>query len=177
MKGSLRETNEKGEWIFMLQETHCTTENEQKWRKECGNDMYFSNGTSNARGVAIIITGNYEYRLLQLDRDTEGRFLIFEIERKGTVYTIGNIYAQTRNFERDQQQCFTNFTAKLELMQNIHTIFGGHLNLYMNPRLDKWDNSPDYNANCDFTADLCSFVETNNIVHVWRTINPDKFGN
>ena len=56
----------------MLQETHCTTENEQKWGRERGNNMYSSNGTSNARGVTIIITGNYEYKLLQLERYTEG---------------------------------------------------------------------------------------------------------
>ena len=173
-KAVFEKLKKKGDGIFMLQETHCTTENEQKWRREWGNHMYFSNGTSNARGVAIIITGNYEYRVLRLERDNEGRFLILEIERKGAVYTIGNIYAPTRNFEKDQQQCFTNFTAKLELMQNIHTILGGDLNLYMNPRLDKLDNSPDYNDNRNFRADVCSFVETNNIVDVWRTINPDK---
>ena len=173
-KAVFEKLKKKGDGIFMLQETHCTTENEQKWRREWGNHMYFSNGTSNARGVAIIITGNYEYRVLRLERDNEGRFLILEIERKGAVYTIGNIYAPTRNFERDQQQCFNNFTAKLELMQNIHTILGGDLNLYMNPRLDKLDNSPDYNDNRNFRADVCSFVETNNIVDVWRTINPDK---
>ena len=59
----------KGDGIFMPQETHCTTENEQKWKGEWGNNMYFSNGTSNARGVAIIITRNYEFRVLQLERD------------------------------------------------------------------------------------------------------------
>ena len=68
----------------MLQETHCTAENEQKWRSEWGNNMYFSNGASNARGVAIIITENYEYKKLKVEKDTEGRFLILEIERQGT---------------------------------------------------------------------------------------------
>ena len=95
-----------------------------------------------------------------------------EIEREGAVHTIGNIYAPSRNFESDQQQCFTNFTTKLELMQNIHTILGGDLNFYMNPRLDKLDNSPDYDDNRNFRAD--AFVETSNIIDVWRTINPDK---
>ena len=114
----------KGEGIFLLQETHCTAENEQKWRSEWCNNMYFSSGTSNARGVAIIITENYEYKKLMVEKDTEGRFLILEIERQGTIYTIGNIYAPTRNFERDQQRCFLNFTTQLETMQSIHTILG-----------------------------------------------------
>ena len=59
-------------------------------------------------------------------------------------------------------------------MQNIHTILGGDLNLYIDQRLDKLDNSPDYNDNRNFRAEVCYFVETNNIIDVWRTINPDK---
>ena len=62
---------------------------------------------------------------LKVEKDTEGRFFILEIEKQGTIYTIGNIYAPTRNFERDQQRCFLNFTAQLESGQNIHTILGG----------------------------------------------------
>ena len=88
----------KGDWISMLQETHCTTENEQKWRREWGNNMYFSNGTSNARGVAIIITGNYEYRVLQLERDTEGRFLILEIG--GCLYNWQHLRTNKKFWKR-----------------------------------------------------------------------------
>ena len=44
----------------------------------------------------------------------------------------------------------------------------------MNPRLDKMDNSHDHNDNRNFRADVCSFMETNNIVDAWRTVNPDK---
>ena len=139
-----------------------------------GNTMYFSNGASNARGVAIIITDNYEYKKLKVEKDTEGRFLILEIERQGTIYTIGNIYAPTRNFERDQQRCFLIFTTQLDTMQNNHTILGGDINLYMNPRLDKMDNSPDHNDNRNLRVDVCSFMQTNNIVDAWRTVNPDK---
>ena len=64
-------------YIYMLQETHCTTENEHKWTRERDNHMYSSNETSNARGVAITITGNHEYRLLQLERYTKGRFFLY----------------------------------------------------------------------------------------------------
>ena len=134
--------------------------------------MYFSNGDSNAKDVAIVITDN-EYKKLKVEKDTAGRFLIYEMERQGVIYTIGNIYAPTRIFERDQQWCFPNFTAQLETMQNIHTILGGDLYV-SNPRLNKVDNSPDHNDNRNFRAKLCSFMETNNVVDAWRTINSDK---
>ena len=32
-KAVFEKLKKKGDGIFMLQETHCTTENEQKWRR------------------------------------------------------------------------------------------------------------------------------------------------
>ena len=164
----------KGQGIFLLQETHCTTEKEQKWRTEWGNNMFFSNGTSNARGVATLITNNYDFKLLKVEKDIDGRFLIIDVERNGTMYTIGNLYAPTRNFEKDQQRCFGNFITQLQNMQNINTILGGDFNLYLNPRLDKLDHSPDHNDNRNFRSDVKFFMSVNNYVDLWRTVNPDK---
>ena len=45
----------KGEDIIILQETHSTTDIENRWLRELGRKVYFNNGTSNALGTAIII--------------------------------------------------------------------------------------------------------------------------
>ena len=36
--------------IFLLQETHCTSENEKLWKKDWDGEIIFSNGTSSKRG-------------------------------------------------------------------------------------------------------------------------------
>ena len=41
--------------IVLLQETHVTKEKEAKWKDIWHGDMYFSNGTSNSRGTAILV--------------------------------------------------------------------------------------------------------------------------
>ena len=116
-----------GEGIFLLQETHSTAAIEEKWRNEWGsNSVYFSHGESNSRGVAIVITKHYEANVLNIQCDNEGRIIVIDIERYGTTYTIGNIYAPTRNFEREQQRVFRNFTEILEIMTNDHYILGGN---------------------------------------------------
>ena len=69
-------------------------------------------------------------------RDTNGRMIPIGIERNGTIYTAGNIYAPTRNFEQDKRRVFREFTNNLEQMQNEHIVLGGDYNLYMNQRLD-----------------------------------------
>ena len=40
--------------ILMLQETHCTDNITKVWETEWGGKAYFSNGTSNSKGVAIM---------------------------------------------------------------------------------------------------------------------------
>ena len=120
--------------------------------------MYLSHGASNSKGVAIMITNNYDANIVNIRRDTEGRILIIDLERHGTIYTIGNMYAPTRNFERDQQNVFNEFTHYLNHMKNEHTIIGGGFNLYMNPRLDKLDNMPEHHDNRNSREDIISYL-------------------
>ena len=158
----------------MLQETHSTPEMEQRWQNDWGNkQMYFSHGASNSKGVAIIITNNYDANIVNI-RDTNGRMILLDIERKGTIYTVGNIYAPTRNFEQDQRLVFREFINYLEQMQNEHIVLGGDYNLYMNPRLDKLDTMPEHHDNQNYREDITSFLEINNLVDVWRTLHPDE---
>ena len=44
--------------LIFLQETHSTTERQDQWRKEWGTAALFSHGSTNARGVAILIKNN-----------------------------------------------------------------------------------------------------------------------
>ena len=165
----------KTKGIILLQETHSTPGMEQRWQNDWGNkQMYFSHGASNSRGVAIIITNNYDANIVNIRRDTNGRMILLDIERNGTVYTVGNIYAPTRNFEQDQRLVFREFTNYLEQMQNVHIVLGGDYNLYMIPRLDKLDTMPEHHDNQNYREDITSFLDINNLVDVWRTLNPDE---
>ena len=59
-------------------------------------------------------------------------------------------------------------------MTNEHTVLAGDFNLYLNPRLDKLDQINEAQDNRNYRSDIQSFMEVNNIVDIWRTINPDK---
>ena len=161
--------------ILLLQETHSTPEMEQRWQTDWGNkQMYFSHGASNSKGVAIIITNNYDANIVNIRRDTNGRMILLDIERNGTIYTVGNIYPPTRNFEQDQRLAFREFINYLEQMQNEHIVLGGDYNLCMTARLDKLDTMPEHNDNQNYCEDITSFLEINNLVDVCRTLHPDE---
>ena len=74
--------------IVFLQETHSSIQTEKMWRSEWGSKVLFSHGTSNSRGVAILFPNNIEYTIKKTISDTEGRFLIVEVEIEETVYFV-----------------------------------------------------------------------------------------
>lgn len=54
--------NEKNN-IILLQETHCTQSDEKIWLSEWGGAGYFSHGKSNARGVAILFSRDFNPKI------------------------------------------------------------------------------------------------------------------
>ena len=164
--------NRKGPAIFMLQETHCVPSLENIFKRQFGsNDMYFSNGTSNSCGVLTAISKGYEVKVLNVFKDNDGRYLIMDIERNGFIYRLGNIYAPTRNNEHSQMEVLKSFTDIIYDSVTEHIITAGDWNLYMT-KLDKLDVMPDTNDNNTYRQNLNSFLETNNMIDAWRTLNP-----
>ena len=63
--------------ITILQETHTTMEAESKWRKEWGRNIYFSHGTCNSRGVAILFPKGLDVEVTSCTADSDGRLFYF----------------------------------------------------------------------------------------------------
>ena len=61
--------------IFMLQETHSSENLEDTWKMEWNGDIYFSHGSTNSCGVAILISPGLDLNIQLLHKDTCGRFL------------------------------------------------------------------------------------------------------
>ena len=40
---------------IILQEIHCTTKHQEIWKRDWGGEIYFSDGSTNSRGVAILL--------------------------------------------------------------------------------------------------------------------------
>ena len=80
--------------VIFLQETHCTTKEENMWSAEFGNKILFANGTSNSKGVAIAIQNKRIVNSIEgVERDINGRYIIVNLKIEGYTYCLCNIYA------------------------------------------------------------------------------------
>ena len=86
---------QKGEGIYLLQETHSTCNIESKWTGEWGGKIFFSHGESNARGVAILVTKNLYININSTLNDTNGRFILLDCTIGNQNLIIVNLYAPT----------------------------------------------------------------------------------
>ena len=161
--------------IFLLQETHTTTDIEARWCADWGNRrIYFSHGSSNSKGVAVLISNDYDIQIHNYVTDKNGRYVILNVESNGVRYTLGNIYAPTRDHEKEQQDVLAEFTHILDSFDNENIIIAGDYNVYLDQQMDKMDNIRDTNDNNNYRTDLLSYLDVNNLVDAWRTINPTK---
>ena len=83
--------------IIFLQETHSTIKTDTQWKNEWGADIITSHGSSNARGVSILIKNGFDCTIHQKILDPLGRFIILKADIKDKTYVLINVYAPNKD--------------------------------------------------------------------------------
>ena len=79
--------------VILLQETHSIPNLEGYWRAKWGGKIYFSHGTTAAKGCAIMFTKNFKPTIHDVIRDPQGRYIIMKIQIEKLNVTICCCYA------------------------------------------------------------------------------------
>ena len=83
--------------IIFLQETHSTVKTETQWNNEWSAEIITSHGSSNARGVAILIKAGFDCSIHQQILDPMGRYVIVKAVIKDKTYVVINIYTPKKD--------------------------------------------------------------------------------
>ena len=86
---------QKADLIF-LQETHSTAEQQDQWRKEWGASVLFSHGSTNARGVAILIRNGLNITIQLSETSSDGRFIVIKAAIDNEIYNCKYIWSKQR---------------------------------------------------------------------------------
>ena len=76
-----------------IQETHFTNEHEKSIYSEWNGECFYSHGKSNARGVAILFRKNLDIKVISIQKDNNGNFLLLELLYNDMTLLLANIYA------------------------------------------------------------------------------------
>ena len=155
--------------VICLQETHSSEQTEKIWQTEWGSKAFFSHGTTNARGVCILIKKDLDFSVGKVERDVNGRIIIIELQSNADhekKLTICNIYAPNR----DSPNFFLDCARMLEHFSKNQMIIGD-FNLVMNPSIDRKGES---NNNSRSHSILMELMEQMEMCEIWRIRNEDS---
>jgi len=78
--------------ICCIQDTHYTDKTIPFVRSLWGYECYFSNYSSQSRGVAILINNNFDFKYINSEKDDTGNYLRLDFSSQEIVITIFCIY-------------------------------------------------------------------------------------
>ena len=118
--------------VYFLQDTHFEKKIERQIRAEWGYECYFSNFSSQSRGVAILLNNNFDFKIRKIIRDKNGNFLIVNLDMLDEKITLINVYGPNR----DTPDFYLSIKNKIIENNLTNIIWGGDWNLVLNPNLD-----------------------------------------
>ena len=155
----------RGDIIF-LQETHSTREKELIWSTEWGGRIIFSHGSTDSKGVCILIKKELDYKIVNLNSDPDGRYIICDIRLDGKNLCLVNIYAPNR----DSPAFFTNLMHRLRHASE-NKIIMGDFNLTLCNEIDRLNTYTNNNKSKEIVIEL---MEQFSLQDIWRVRNPEQ---
>ena len=95
--------------ILFLQETHSSSEDEQKWQDNFNGNIFFSHGRKNSSSVLISYIGTYNSVVNNQKTDNDGRILLIYV----TINDVDLVFINLSivNTETEQVSVLNNFSS------------------------------------------------------------------
>ena len=156
--------------IILVQETHSTKASEAMWKAEWGGKIYFSHGTTNQRGVAVMIKKGVDVIVEEVLCDNEGRWVLLKASWNSEKVVLGCIYAPNM----DEPNFFINFLNKVEGVGVDRKIIGGDFNLILDHGIDREGRGQHKNVKASKIVN--KMIDELDYVDPWRELYPNKPG-
>ena len=152
--------------IILLQETHSTVSDIDKWNREWGGSIIYAHGTNQSRGVMILFSNRNTVTIENTVTDPEGRYIITEIYIQGINLTLCNLYAPNT----DDPNFFIEVRKLIEQTESTDRVLAGDFNLVIDVEKDRY-NSKYNHIKC--LQVLREMIDTG-YSDLWRTNNIDR---
>ena len=158
---------EKDADVIFLQETHCSKNSKRIFKSQWRGKSVFANGTTEARGVAVLFANGLDIKIEKIKADEDGRYILCTVKINDKRFLFANIYAPNE----DRPEFYNNILELVMTNDAEHVVLGGDLNVHlssMDKKGSEWKLTK--SASC-----INNFLEENSWVDVWRFFHEDIF--
>ena len=85
--------------VLFLQETHSSSNREQKWKHDFKGQAFFSHGKTTSCGVLTAYFGKETFFVKKQETDKEGCILILNVSVNDSEYILINLYSSNNEKE------------------------------------------------------------------------------
>ena len=129
--------------ILLLQETHSSSDDEQKWRDNFGDNTFFSHGKGNSCGILISYIGTHNFVMNNQKTDNDDRILILDVTINDVNFVLINLYnANTETEQVSVLNILSSLLEKFDVTIEKNLILAGDFNLFLNSKLDAKGGKP-----------------------------------
>ena len=115
---------------------------------------------------------NINFKLKNIIRDQQGRFLLLDCEIEDNHMIIINFYCPTKDKLKLQLEFLETVKTHIENYSDKKLLIGGDLNTYLDPRLDKQGGRMETVS--EYWKELTDLCEDYSLVDIWRIRNQNK---
>lgn len=157
----------------MFHETVSANDVEDRWEREWSGECFFSHGSNHSRGVCILISQKLKLKVLRSECDSDGRYIILEIEVQNIRYIICNVYFPVREKKQEQIDFLNHLSVRLNKfnLNKSLMIIGGDFNMIRNFELDI--SSKGSIRGHKFNLEFEDFLGRFDMLDIWRKRNLD----
>ena len=160
--------NQNAQFTF-LQETHSTKLTADTWSAEWGGKAFFSHGTSNSKGVMILLNPKLDCKIEKCIPDKNGRYIILDVSVEDSRLILVNIYAP--NDLNQQSKFFRSLHHQLQDFSQENIVIGGDFNCALSDKDKKrWKRGSPESVIKEI-EELCTSYS---LVDIWRHLNPSS---
>ena len=157
---------DKNYHIVCLQDTHLIKKDIQDIREMWGGECFIHGIKSNARGVAILIGNNFEYKVLNCHKDLDGNYLYIKLKLDTMSLNLITIYGPNS----DNPNFFQNIQDILEQNSADYSIVCGDFNMVLNPELDTYNYL--YINNPKACTAVQNMIDSEDLIDIFRQNYP-----
>ena len=156
--------------IYFLQETHLRERDLAYHRASWGLEMFLAGHDSNRGGCAILLNNNFEYKVINVESDPNGHYIIIQMESCNKKFVLVTVYGPSAG---DNFTFFNDLNTKLLSYRDELIIIGGDWNCVLNPTIDRKNCRTDVNRPRTRAA-IENLMNDYNLFDVYRELYKDK---
>lgn len=158
--------------IICLQETHINSAILPIVKCQWGHDLFVAGDSSQAGGLAILLSKDLHIRVEVIKMDRYHRFMIVRLHKGEDSIILVNIYNPTAEFER--LALLDRLERELIPFLGEKFVFTGDFNVILKEKLERMNYLGEVIRNTKFRDELLLLLEGFDMVDPWRIRNPRK---